>query len=70
MTRIEFEFTQTQLEGGFKAKAIGCGMFFERNSTDEGQKHVSGTCDCLFSYAKLRLKSVWLHVFFDGILAA
>ena len=48
MSEIVFDVTKDEVDGGFSASAIGCGIHTQGDALDEIRRNVKEAIDCYF----------------------
>jgi hypothetical protein len=69
MKEIIFEILEDEIEGGFTASAIGCGIHTEAETREELERNIREAIDCHFEEEMEKPKIIRLHFVRDEILA-
>lgn len=70
MTEIIFEVSEDEMDGGYAASALGCGIHTQGDSLEEIRRNVKEAVDCHFDETMQRPKSIRLRFVRDEVLAA
>lgn len=70
MTEIIFEVSEDEVDGGYAASALGCGIHTQGDSLEEIRRNVKEAVDCHFDETMQRPKSIRLRFVRDEVLAA
>lgn len=70
MTEIIFEVSEDEVNGGYAASALGCGIHTQDDSLEEIRRNVKEAVDCYFDETMQRPKSIRLHFVRNEVLAA
>ncbi len=69
MSEIIFEVTEDEVDGGYSASAIGCGIHTQGDSMEEIRRNVREAVDCYFDETMERPGIIRLHFVRDEVLA-
>jgi len=66
---IIFEITEDEIDGGYSASALGCGIHAEGATLEEIRRNVREAFDCYFDETMERPSGIRLHFVRDEIMA-
>ena len=69
-TEIIFEVSEDELDGGFSASALGCGIHTQGDTIDDLRRNVREAVDCYFDDDMARPRLIRLHYVRDEVLVA
>ena len=69
VTRITFEVSEDEIDGGYSASALGFGIHTQADTLDELRRNIKEAIDCHFDETMERPKAVCLRFVRDEILA-
>ena len=70
MTEIIFEVSEDEVDGGYVADALDCGIHTQVDSLEEIRRNVKEAVDCYFDDSMQRPKSIRLRFVRNEVLAA
>lgn len=70
MAEIIFEVTEDEVDGGYSASALGCGIHTQGDSLDDLRRNIRKALDCYFDETMPRPKLIRLHFIRDEVLVA
>ena len=69
MSEIIFEVNEDEIDGGYSASALGCGIHTQAETIEELRRNVREAVDCYFDGAMKRPGLIRLHFVRDEVLA-
>ena len=69
-TKIIFEVTEDEVDGGYSASALGYGIHTQGDSVEEIRRNVKEALDCYFDETMERPNIIRLYFVRDEIMAA
>lgn len=69
MTEIIFEVREDEVDGGYTASALGCGIHTEAETVEELRRNVREATECFFDDADNVPRVIRLHFVRDEVLA-
>ena len=65
---IIFEITEDEVDGGYSATALGCGIHTQGDSVGEIRRNIREALDCYFDESMPRPRLIRLHFVRDQVL--
>jgi predicted RNase H-like HicB family nuclease len=69
MKEIIFEVREDEVDGGYTASALGCGIHTEAETVEELRRNVREATECFFDKAEDVPRVIRLHFVRDEVLA-
>ena len=69
MSEIIFEVNEDEIDGGYSARALGCGIHTQGETIEELRRNVREAVDCYFDGTMNRPGLIRLHFVRDEVLA-
>ena len=69
-TKIIFEVSEDESDGGYSASALGFGIHTQGDTMDELRRNVREAVDCYFDESMERPRLIRLHYVRDEVLVA
>ena len=69
MKELYFEVSEDDVDGGFTASALGCGIHTQGDTTDELRRNIREAVDCYFENSEDVPRIIRLHFVRDEVLA-
>ena len=69
MKELTFEVREDEVDGGFTASALGCGIHTEGDTVEELRRNVKEAVECYFDSPEDMPRIIRLHFVRDEIMA-